>query len=160
MNALHRIKESPHYPRLRKSVQFSYDRRHFLIIAICFAVLVLPFLALAAAGNEGTAGMAVLWLLVLVGITLFYLYRWLEIFLYIDHYSFCTAQLLNPHTYRAVVSYTITITDRHGNTFQRDTSRMFSSQQAPYLEEYNGRKVLIGYNEKTDRVVVIGLVEH
>ena len=160
MNRLHHIKESPHYPRLRKSVQFDYDRRQFLIIAICFGVLVLPILALTAAANDGAAVMAVLWLLVLAGIALFYLYRWLEIFLYIDHYSFCTAQLLNPHTYRAAVSYTVTITDRHGNTFQRDTSRMFSSQQAPYLEEYNGRKVLIGYNEKTDRVVVIGLSEH
>ena len=51
--------------------------------------------------------------------------------------------------------YTVEFYDRQGKPLRRNTSCMFRDLFQPTLEEYNGQRVLIGYNSKTDRVVVI-----
>ncbi len=162
MNWLSGIKESPHYERLKASVQYKYDRRQFWIIGGMVALMLLmftPLLALEArdpyADASGSA-FVVLWSLVMVGLALYFLYRWLEIFLYIDHYTFFQARLERAYLrHRGGVGFTVEFTDRQGNRREMQTSPMFSSQWEPVLEEYNNKEVLLAYNEKTDRLIVI-----
>jgi hypothetical protein len=79
-----------------------------------------------------------------------------EIFLHIDSYIFRQAQLDHPHVKgRGGTYYTVEFTDRNGKTLRRDTRAMFTSAAEPFLEDYNNKTVTIGYNEKTDRLVVL-----
>ncbi len=160
MGFLQKIKDSPHYHRLKNSAQHRYDRRQFLIISVCFGIILLMFLPmLFLVGDGGDPASFVLVVFLMMGyflVWLYFAYRWLEIFLYIDSYIFCRVQLDRPHVQgRGGVSFTVEFTDRHGNQLQRKTTAMFSSQWEPYLEEFNNQTVLIGYNEKNDRLVVI-----
>lgn len=163
MNWLSQIKESPHYDKLKGSVQYKYDRRQFLIIGAMVALMLLmfvPLLALEARDPYADAAgslFVVLWCLVMVGMALYFLYRWLEIFLFIDHYTFFRARLDRPYLrHRGGAGFTVEFTDRQGNRREMQTSPMFSSQWEPNLEEYNNKEVLMAYNEKTDRLIVIG----
>ena len=163
MNFIQKIKESPHYERLKKSVQYTYDRRQFIIISVCFGLIDLLFVPLGILAGETSADASFVMCLFLgiglFGVWLYYLYHWLEIFLRMDRYIFCQVRLEHPHTqYRGGTYYTVEFTDRQGNTIKRDTSPMFSSDWEPYLEDYNNKTVLIGYNEEMDRLVVIGQV--
>jgi hypothetical protein len=56
---------------------------------------------------------------------------------------------------RGIACFTVEFTDRQGKTQIRDTANMFSSQWEPYVEAYNNKMALIGYNKVTDRLVVI-----
>ena len=163
MNFLDKIKNSPHYDRLKNSAQYKYDRRQFLIIGGCLCVpcLVMMWALAAMAETENPAiVLAFIYILFLLGMIGYFAYRWLEIFLYMDGYIFCQARLDQPHVSgRGGVSFTVNLTDRQGNPIQRETSKMFSSQWEPFLEEYNNKTVLVAYNEKTDRLVVIGLAQ-
>lgn len=163
MNPMQKLKDSPHYLRLKESVEYRYDKKQFIIMAAIFgglyAFLLLMFLPLAGDPGYG-AVITIIWLvlptLFYLPILLYFAYRWLEIFLHIDSYIFCEVLLNQPHVQgRGGVKFTVTFTDRHGKQLKRDTSTIFSSHYEPYLEEYNNKKVLIGYNEETDRVVVI-----
>ena len=160
MDFLHKIKDSPNYNRLKNSAQYRYDRRQFLIMSVIFGIIFLMFLPLFfLVGDGGDAASFVLVVFMLMGyflVWLYFLYRWLEIYLYIDSYIFCHARLDQPHVHgRGGASFTVEFTDRHGNRLQREPGKMFSSQWEPYLEEYNNQTVLIGYNEKTDRLIVM-----
>lgn len=163
MKRLSEIKESPHYSRLKNSVQYRHDRKQFLIMSAIFGGLFLFFMAmlLPLRGHGGrsdaslTTGILVLFFIYLPFL-LYLAYQWLEIFLYIDSYIFCNVRLDQPHIAgRFGMYFTVEFTDRHGNLLHRDTGKMFSSNAEPYLEDYNNKTVLIGYNEKTDRVVLI-----
>lgn len=162
MGFLHKIKASPYYERLKNSVQYRYDRRQFLIFAGVFGVILLlilfMFFALWSASQEVDALLLLmLELLAPLILIVYFAFRWLDIFTHIDSYIFCRVRLDHPHTqYRGGVSFTVEFTDRHGKILRRDTAAMFSSDWEPTLEEYNNQTVLIGYNEETDRVVVIG----
>ena len=162
MNWLSQIKESPHYERLKNSIQYKYDRRQFWIIAGMVALMLLmfvPLLALEARDPYADAAgstFVILWCLVMVGMALYVLYRWLGIFLFIDHYTFFRARLDRPYLrHRGGAGFTVEFTDRQGNRREMQTSPMFSSQWEPNLEEYNNKEVLLAYNEKTDRLIVI-----
>lgn len=163
MSRRQKIKDSPHYLRLKESVEYRYDKKQFIMMASIFgglyAFLLLMFLPLAGDTEYGAA-ITIIWLvfpgLFYLPILLYFAYRWLEIFLYIDSYMFCEVLLDQPHVQgRGGVKFTVAFTDRHGKQLKRETSTMFSSGAEPYLEDYNNQKVLIGYNEETDRVVVI-----
>ena len=164
MNFLQKIKASPNYLLLKNSAQYRYDRRQFLIISIISGIVLLPMMVLLGLvfriGNpDPSIVLAVFYILFLLGALIFFAYRWLEIFLHIDSYTFCQARLDQPFVKgRGGVGFTVTFTDRHGNSLERNTSPMFSSQWDPLLEEYNNKTVLLGYNEKTDRLVLIGRV--
>lgn len=161
MRFLQTIKESPHYLRLKNSVQYRYDRRQFVIFSVIIGisfVIMLPLVFLVGSSNEDAAAFVMVMFLMMgyfVG-WLFITYHWLEIFRHIDSYIFFQARLDQPHVSgRGGASFTVEFTDRHGKTIKRDTSQMFSSQWEPYLEDYINQTVLIGYNEETDRLVVI-----
>lgn len=159
-----KMKESPNFQRIRGSLDHIHGRRQVLIISCIFGpvlLLFLPVLILVAEHPDGIAGalMTMLWMFVLLGFWAYLLYKWVQIYLHIDSYIFCQAKLDHPHVRgRGGTYYTVEFTDRHGNRLQRDTVDMFTSSAEPYLEDYNNQTVLIGYNEKTDRLVVIGQV--
>ena len=121
--------------------------------------LLILLVCLPAVGNAAwdvLGVMMLIMLLIFLPIVAYFVYHWLEIFLRIDSYVFREVVLNRPQVAtRGRVKYTVTFTDRHGKSLTRDTSRMFTSQTQPLLEDYNNQTVLIGYNEETDRVVVI-----
>lgn len=169
MNRISSIKESPHYEKLKSSVQYKHDRRQVVVFG-CVAALLLLILVpslIAESQNPYNVATSAVFVPFLVLIMLVYLlytiFRWLEIFLYIDQYVFREVVLDRPHVqsngrYSATVHFTVTLTDRYGKEIERDTDAMFSANSVPVLEEYNNKKVLVGYNEKTDRLIVIRLV--
>jgi hypothetical protein len=156
-----KIKESPHFQRLKESLDYTFEKRQVLILTITFGLIMLmfvPVLILGAQSANVMAGMAVvmLWFLTLVGIWAYTFHKWVEIFLHIDSYIFRQAQLDHPHVKgRGGTYYTVEFTDRNGKTLRRDTRAMFTSAAEPFLEDYNNKTVTIGYNEKTDRLVVL-----
>lgn len=168
MNPIQKMKNSPHYLRLKESVEYRYDKKQFLLIFVSIGLLALPILItgivlLGRSGNS-SAMYSMVWFMFLgfgyLMLLLYFAYRWLEIFLHIDSYIFCEVLLDQPHVQgRGGVKFTVTFTDRHGKQLKRETSTMFSSSWEPYLEDYNNQKVLIGYNEETDRVVVIKRID-
>lgn len=165
MNFLKNIKDSPHYQRLKNSAQYRFDRRQFTIISVCYGIILLIFLPLLFLAANGSAAVAAfVWLAFLLiaygALWAYYAYQWLEIFRHMDSYIFFQVRLDQPHVNgRGGASFTVQFTDRHGKQLQRETSKMFSSQWEPFLEEYNNQMVLIGYNEATDRLVVIKRAE-
>ena len=150
MNPIQKIKASPHYLRLKESVEYRYDRRQFVSISAVFGVYFLLILLSCLPLIHGSgAGVAWLFLFIMAVIflpfILYFGYHWLEIFLHIDSYIFCHVRLDQPHAEgRGGVKFTITFTDRHGKQLKRETSTKFSSHYEPYLEEYNNQKGLIG----------------
>ena len=158
---LQKIKDSPNYPRLKNSVQYRYERKQFLIIAIVLGALYLftlpPILdlILSEPGREGGIAALLLMSFITLPLIAWFAYRWLRLFLHIDDWSFSEAVLDKPHAgYKGGVYFTVTITDRRGNKKLVDTANMFSSSE-PMLEDYVNQKVLIGYNEETELVAVI-----
>ena len=170
MSRIQKIKDSPHYLRLKESVEYRYDKKQFILISVFSCIVLVPLILLFAivCESSGDAAAAVamdfLLMLILLGFWLYLGYRWLEIFLHIDSYIFCEVLLDQPHIenygrYGSRIRFTVAFTDRHGKQLKRDTAAMFSSGAEPYLEDYNNKTVLIGYNEETDRVVVIKRVD-
>ena len=160
---LQKIKDSPNYPRLKNSVQYRYERKQFLIIAIVLGALylfmLLPILdlILSEPGREGGIAALLLMSFITLPLIAWFAYRWLRLFLHIDDWSFSEAVLDKPHAgYKGGVYFTVTVTDRRGNRRQVDTANMFSSGE-PMLEDYVNQKVLIGYNEETELVAVISV---
>lgn len=162
MNFFDKLKNSPHYERLKNSVQYRFDRRQFLVMAaITAGYIMIAFLG-ASSGIKRDASVAIAFIfsLLFLGITLYFGFRWLEIFLYMDSYYFCQVKLEKLHTQvRGMVKFAVEFTDRHGKKLVRETDAMFSSDREPYVEDYNQKMVLVGYNEVTDRLVVIKRAE-
>lgn len=165
MSFLQKIRESPNYTRLKNSEQYRYDKRQFIIISVFLGIIFLMFLpAIVLVAGEPSDAAAFLWSLFLMAayflLWAYYAYHWLEIFRHMDSYIFFQARLDQPHVHgRGGVSFTVKFTDRHGKPQQKETSKMFSSQWEPLLEDYNNQMVLIGYNEETDRLVLINRVQ-
>ena len=163
MNPIQKMKNSPHYLRLKESVEYRFDRKQFVIVASLFGGLfvLLLLMLLPLTGQTDRSDSAITMGLAFLGflycpLILYQAYRWLEIFLHIDSYIFREVVLDRPHTAgRYGMYFTVTFLDRHGKPLKRDTAKMFFSQSEPCFEDYNNQKVLIGYNEETDRVVVI-----
>ena len=158
---LQKIKDSPNYPRLKNSVQYRYERKQFLIIAIALGALYLFMLPpildliLSEPGREGGIAALLLMSFIILPLIAYVAYRWLRLFLHIDDWSFSEAVLDKPHAgYKGGVYFTVTVTDRRGNKKLVDTTTMFFSSE-PRLEDYANRSVLIGYNEETEVVAVI-----
>ena len=158
---LQKIKDSPNYPRLKNSLQYRYDRKQFLIIAIALGALylfTLPLildLILYEPGREGGIAALLLMSFITLPLIAWFAYRWLRLFLHIDVWCFSEAVLDKPHAgYKGGVYFTVTVTDRRGNKKLVDTTTMFFSSE-PRLEDYVNRSVLIGYNEETEVVAVI-----
>ena len=150
-----RLKDSPNYENIVKSLDFRFGRRQVLVmivaalLGILISMLKYPdpeekriFMIVAAA----IFGPAILW----------YLIRWLDIFIKPDHYIFFTAVLDQPNLgYKRGIYYTIHGIDREGRPIVANTRKIFGTLFAPTFEEYNNLKVLVGYNERTGRTIVV-----
>ena len=158
MRCLDSIRESPNYPRLKESVEYRYCKTRFWTVGLlsltCILVSLIPRTGI---GNGGSRG-----ILFLLGIVLFFVFLgygcWpmVEMFLHISDYIFMEVTLQDIHSVGKYGHYyTVEFKDRQGNSLRRNTSCMFRDLFQPTLEEYNGQRVLIGYNSKTDRVAVI-----
>lgn len=165
MGFLHKIKASPYYERLKNSLEFSYYWKRFrnMLVGMVFVAALMILVAILDSPDDGDA-LAIAWCMIFgfgfLGLGLYQGYCLLEIFLHTEGYHFCQTVLERPtieHSrFGSRVRYNVEFTDRHGKILRRDTAAMFSSDWEPTLEEYNNQTVLIGYNEETDRVVVIG----
>ncbi len=159
MDFIRKIKESPHYERLKNSDQYRFDKRQCIIIGALTAfyglACLLPMLSLSGPA-VASAALVVIFFLVFFCMFVYYTYQWLEIFLHMEHYTFCQVKMDRIHVHgRGMVRFTVEFTDRSGKTQTRDTAPMFSSEWKPYVEDYNNKMALVGYNEKTDRLIVI-----
>lgn len=163
MHALQKIKDSPNYPRLKDSVEYRFRRKEFLMSAgwsggamLLMALVFLPLLGHSDDANVVAAMGMVFLLLFFLSFIAVYGYLWLELFMYIDSYTFCEVMLNRPHLNgRYGASFTVEVTDRHGKKLTRETGKIFYSYGELQFEEYNNQQVLVGYNEETDRLVVI-----
>ncbi len=159
MNFFARIKSSPHYDRLKHSAEYRYSRRQcilFMMIMLFYGLVTFLPAFFIEGELDVSFGILVVFFMVFFGMWLYYCYCWLEIFLHMEHYIFCQVKMDKIHLHgRGTACFTVEFTDRQGKTQIRDTANMFSSQWEPYVEAYNNKMALIGYNEVTDRLVVI-----
>ena len=157
---MNKNQSSPHYSQLRRSLEYYHCRKtFFLTLAISVAFTVLFVIALILGAQEQKEEVAVLMLLVTLVLDGFCIYtghRWWQIFRHMDDYTFFSVTLTKPTVirsrYRASVCYSLTFPNAEGKIITRETAAMFSNANLPY---FNGKTVLVGYNEVTDRLVVI-----
>ena len=153
MDFLSKVRESPNYERLRISVEATACKKDCLVTGI----LAFFFTLFLCIPNDD-ADVIILWLLYLLGILplfLYFLYKLVEIFLYINCYSFTETVLDCPRQgYKGAMYFTVTLRDRQGREVKVDTRHIFS-QGTPNFEEYANQRALIGYNDKTEQVVVV-----
>ena len=154
MRSLSEIRESPNYDRLRNSVEAKACTKDCVIVGILFAV----FTLIMALPTNNAATQVLSWLAYLFLIFPFFLYavyKLVEIFLHIDSYAFTEVVFDHPRLgYRGSMSFAVTLDDRQGRKLELETGPIFS-HGSPNFEEYVNQKVLVGYNDKTERVVVI-----
>lgn len=159
MTWLSKIKESPNYARLRNSLEFRYVRRQALLIGIPCGIILLLAILVGAVGGDLSARSAftfAMGLVFLLPVSAYYIYRLVSLFFSIDRYVFTEVLLDRPHMGGRYGAYfTVTVRDRSGRELQRDTSCMFGNMHEPCFDDCVNKKMLIGYNEETDRVVVI-----
>lgn len=163
MKTWQEVKESPNYSRLKDSLELRCARNNLLLYSVITVVFALVSVCgIAAKPGRGTASAAmilVMTLTVLIPATGFYLYRIFLIFHHIDAYSFTEVVLDTPRTGmgRDMMYFEIKVRDRFGAEVAVETHALFSTRSttAP-LEDYVNKKVLIGYNNATKFVAVIG----
>ena len=150
-----RLKDSPNYENIVKSLDFRYGCRETLIMVITSAALFLVA-RMKYPDPEEMRRFLILWAVIMAPVTLWCLIRWLGIFIKPDAYVFFTTKLDQPNLgYKRGVYYTINGIDRQGRPFVANTRKMFSNLFPPTFEEYNNLKVLVGYNERTGRVIIV-----
>ena len=158
MLRLSEIKEHRHYETIKNSVEHRHDRR----VAILMTVVTVVIIALSAWTLDSTRLRAkadvslLMGIFVLVPYSLYCIYRAVIPFFYMDSYSFTEVLLDKPHHWgKGAMYFTVTLRDRMGREFERDTHAIFGQYQAPVFEDYINQKALIAYNEKTETVLVI-----
>ena len=159
MNWLPRIKESPNYDRLIQSVEFRATRRDALVVWIATAALLLLSGAGLSGGRAKTMASFVVTILLMVPFSLYYVYRFVILFVRIERWTFTEAVLDKPHMgSRGSAYFTVTVRDRSGRELQRDTSSLFHSYSEPCFDDCVNKTALIGYNDETDTVAVIQIL--
>ena len=152
------LRQSPNYPQLKNSVEYNYCKKRILILAVAMLVFLVALL-IPDQGDVNGVKQGILLVAGMVSLWLFFGYGcWpmVEMFLHISDYYFTEVTLQDIHSVgRYGHYYIVEFNDRQGKLLRRNTSCMFHALSKPTLEEYNGKRVLIGYNSKTDRVVVI-----
>ena len=153
MRALSEIRESPNYEQLKTSVEAKSCAQECLVSIFFLIVFAIPLFI-----GENTSKTFMLWLMELFGflpLFLYTLYKLIEIFLWIDCYSFTEVVLDRPQQgYKGAMYFTVILRDRQGRELEVDTRQIFS-RSSPSFEDYVNQRALIGYNDKTERVVVV-----
>ena len=165
---MNQIKKSPHYPLLRQSLEYRHCRKAFFVSLVFVVLFTVPtfFLVFSEGDRRGSDPELFFFFLVAlaaIGYSIFRGYSWLQIFLHMEDYTFFTATLLKPivtHSrFHHSVRYSLTFPNMDGTVITRETASMFRNYADPCLEDYNGKQVMMGYNEVTDRLVVIKRAE-
>ena len=159
MHGLSQIKESPHYERIKNSLEFRAQRRSALVVWICTAIMLLIYGAIGSGGTaRGVAGFVMV-ILFMIPYSLYYVYRLTVLFWKIDHWVFSEAVLDKPHLGgKGGAWFTVTIRDRSGREIVKETSHIFGNVSEPVFEECVNKRALMGYNSETDTVAVIHIL--
>lgn len=149
---------------LKNSVEMRYRKRCLIWDTAVFAVYILIFGLLFAFRDEKDVAMGIA-----VTLAIFWLpvaavdiYRILKICQAADAYTFTEAVLNQPHGCwytRDRVCFTVCVQNSSGDWLGANTNSIFCVRfWEPRLEDYVNQKALIGYNDETGMVVVIGKV--
>lgn len=160
MKTWQEVKESANYGRLRNSVEMRVAKHSVAlyggILAFSLMMVAAPILMTEDAAMAAL-GITVI-LLALIPFPLFYIHRIFKIYSHIDDYTFTEVVLDKPHGgFNRMIYFSVTVKDRFGASIPVDTHEIFYTHGwEPLLEDYVNKKVLIGYNNVTQYVVVIG----
>lgn len=162
MDWFSRIKESPNYERLKHSLEYRHLRKQAILSGSFSAVFIL-LVALTGLPNSTMGAKSVMafvmGILVLIPMTLYYVYQMAALFFKIDRWTFSETILDKPHMgSRGSAYFTVTVRDRSGRELQRDTSSLFHSYSEPCFDDCVNKTALIGYNDETDTVAVIQIL--
>ena len=159
MHWLSQIKESPNSERIKKSLEFRATRRDALVVWIATAALLLLSGAGLSGGRAKTMASFVVTILLMVPFSLYYVYRFVILFVRIERWTFTEAVLDKPHMgTKGSAYFTVTVRDRSGRELQRDTSNIFGRSFDPVFEDCVNKRALIGYNSESDTVAVIQIL--
>lgn len=160
MERLRKIMEHPNFQRIKESVEFKCLKKEaLLMLGILGVLLLLVLLLVCSVGSTNlrpkSAMQLFMLIMVLIGAFCYYTYRFWELFGHIDRYTFSNALLNEPHQgYKGSMFFTVEVRNRQGKMIKKDTRNIFSKGE-PNFEDYLNQQVLVGYNDKTDIVVVI-----
>lgn len=146
--------------QLRNSLEYAYCHRMLRLSLLVLALIAVPTTLLLIFSKCQPSAVCLIGSLVIVGCCFYNLHRLRQIFSHMEDYQIFTVTLLKPVVYHSryssSVSYEVTFPDLDGKLITRETSRMFRNYDYPRIQDFNGHQVLVGYNETTDRLVVIG----
>ena len=135
------------------SIEMHTIRRDFLLYLALFGLMWL----MAVPGDTGPA---VLMLLFLIPILVFYIWRTICIFRNPEGYIFSKCELTQPHSnfWLKMMFFTVRIELPNGRVDYVDTHAIFAAHgiAEPRMEDYVNRTATIAYNPSTGMVVVIG----
>ena len=145
--------------QLRNSLEYAYCHRMLRLSLLVLALIAVPTTLLLIFSKCQPSAVCLIGSLVIVGCCVDNLHRLRQIFSHMEDYQIFTVTLLKPVVYHSryssSVSYEVTFPDLDGKLITRETSRMFRNYDYPRIQDFNGHQVLVGYNETTDRLVVI-----
>ena len=154
MRSISEIRESPNFQRLKNSIEFKAERRSTWIVGIFCLILILLMFTVGSLNSAGTARV-VIGTIIMIPCLLYQLYRLVRIFSHIDSYTYTETILDHPRQgFRGAMYFTVRVRNRFGKEIDVDTNHIFSRAE-PNFEDYLNQKVLIGYNNDTELVVVI-----
>lgn len=157
MEAVSKIRQ-----RLWQSLEMDVVRRNLIIYTLITGVTALMVSCQGSPYDDGSlhavlVGWAVIFLLPVWG---FYLWRAFRIFRKAENYSFFRCKLSQPHQifFIETMYFTVILERPDGRKIARETHAIFPCHGliGPLVEDYVNQTVTIGYNEKTEMVVVIG----
>ena len=156
---------------IKKSLDAKWRKRQinvwlFVLGAYAFVFLFAALIATAKHGNfllsiEISGLCAAVCLPILLPFLGYNLWKYHSLFKDADSYSVYEVMLDKPETsyfYRGAIYYTVSFTDKNGNSIVRDTHPLWSSGifDPCQLADYNNKRVFVAYNENTDTLIVLG----
>lgn len=139
--------------RLWDSLEMHHYKMNLVMITVAFAIMFFPFLGSYPEG-------CVMTLLIFLPFYGFYIHRIFQIFRSTEDYVFTRCKLEKFHVspWWRTACFSVRLEIPEVGIVNDETASIFATHGivAPVLEDYVNRKVLVGYNRATGRIVVIG----
>jgi hypothetical protein len=139
--------------RLWDSLEMHHYKVTLLVITVAFAIMFFPFLGRTTQG-------VIMTLLVFLPFYGFYIHRIFQIFRHPEEYIFTRCKLEKFHfsALWRTACFSVRLEIPEVGIVNDETALIFATHGivAPVIEDYVNRKVLVGYNRTTGRIVVIG----
>lgn len=139
--------------RIWDSVEMHHYRVMLLVITVAFSIMFFPYL------RRYTQG-AVITTLVFLPFLVFYIWRVVKIFHSPEEYVFTQCKLEKFHfsVFWRTAYFDIRLEIPEVGVVRDETAAIFVAHGlgAPLIEDYVNREILVGYNRRTGRIVVIG----